>query len=178
MYSGALNVGYDFETVFRAASLLRSERVRFIIRGKGELSERLRKLVKGYGLTNLAVMTDILSKAELVSLLNSADVFLLPMSPSDVIDQGLPTKIFEYQALGKPIVCVSAGEAGRYIMETHSGLVTTTRKPEELAQLIMQLVNDDDLAEELGTNGFYNIKNNLTLEMVGKRLMSVINRSI
>jgi hypothetical protein len=40
----------------------------------------------------------------------------------------------------------------------------------------MQLVNDKDLAKRLGDNGFNNINNNLTLNMVGKRLMSVIRR--
>ena len=54
--------------------------------------------------------------------------------------------------------------------------MATTRQPEELAQLIMQLLNDKDLAKRLGNNGFNNINNNLTLEMIGKRLMDVIRR--
>ena len=93
-----------------------------------------------------------------------------------VMDQGLPTKLLEYQALGKPIVCISNGEAGRYILKTQSGLVATTNQPEELAQLIMQLVNNCDLANKLGDNGFNNIKNNLTLEMIGKRFMDVVSK--
>ena len=64
-----------------------------------------------HGVTNVSVQTDLLSQSQLVSFLRRADIFLLPMSPSRVIDQGLPTKILEYQALGKPIVCVSTGEA-------------------------------------------------------------------
>jgi hypothetical protein len=36
------------------------------------------------------------------------------------------------------------------------------------------LVKDDDLAKKLGSNGLNYIKNNLTLEMVGKRLMDVV----
>ena len=63
----------------------------------------------------------------------------------------------------------------KYIMRTQSGLVVVQGEPEELARLIMQLVNDDELAKRLGSNGSNNIKNNLTLEMVGKRLMDVIN---
>ena len=176
MYSGALNIGYDFETVIKAANLLRSERVSFIIRGAGELSDRLTRMVKEYGLTNVAIITELLPRAELVTFLNSADIFLLPMSHLGVIDQGLPTKILEYQALGKPIVCISTGEAANYIMRTQSGLVATRRQPEELARLIMQLVNDDELACRLGCNGSNNIRTNLTLEMVGKRLMEVINK--
>jgi glycosyltransferase involved in cell wall biosynthesis len=179
MYSGNLNLGYDFETVFRAAKLLELQPVHFIIRGIGVLSNRVKQMIKVHDVKNVDVRTDLLSQEDLVSFLNSADIFLLPMSSaSKVIDDGLPTKLLEYQALGKPIVCISDGEAGKYIEKTQSGLVTATRQPEELAELIMQLVNDENLANTLGNNGFNNINNNLTLEKVGKRLMDVIRRCL
>lgn len=179
MYSGNLNVGYDFETVIRAAKLLESQPVRFIIRGIGVRSHEVREMVIEHGVKNVEVKTDLLSQEQLVSVLNSADIFLLPVNlDSRVADQGLPTKLLEYQALGKPIVCISNDEAGRYIKETQSGLVATTRQPEELAQLIMQLVNDNNLAKRLGDNGFNNVNKNLTLEAIGKRLMDVISRSV
>ena len=177
MYSGNLNLGYDFKTVIRAAKLLELQPVYFIIRGIGVLSDKVRQMVKEYDVKNVEVRTDLLSQEQLVSVLNSADIFLLPMNlDAKVMDQGLPTKLLEYQAIGKPIVCISNGEAGKYIIETQSGLVATTSKPEELAELIMQLVNDKDLAKRLGDNGFNNINNNLTLNMVGKRLIDIIRR--
>jgi colanic acid biosynthesis glycosyl transferase WcaI len=174
MYSGALSVGYDFEIVIKTAKILASEPIHFIIRGTGELSDRLRQTVKENNIKNVEIRTDLLTQENLVSFLNSADIFLLPMSLDVVMDQGLPTKILEYQSLGKPIVCISNGEAGRYITRTQSGLATATRQPEELARLIMLLTNDDALAKKLGSNGHNNIKDNLTLEMVGKRFMDVI----
>jgi glycosyltransferase involved in cell wall biosynthesis len=174
MYSGSINIGYDLEAVIRSAKLLELEPVHFIIRGRGDLLDKLRQMIKDYDIRNVDIRTDVLSKEELVSLLDSADIFLLPMSSSKVVDQGLPTKLFEYQALGKPIICVSNGEAGRYILKTQSGLVSTSRRPEELAQLIMRLVKDEELARRLGNNGFNNVDRNLTLEKVGKRLMDVI----
>ncbi len=179
MYSGNLNIGYDFETVIKSAKLLELQPICFIIRGIGVMSDSVRLMIKEYNAKNVDLRTDLLSTDELVSFLNSADIFLLPMTLSaTVMDQGLPTKLLEYQALGKPIVCISNGEAGKYIEKTQSGLVATTRQPEELAQLIMQLVNDEDLAKRLGNNGFNNINNNLTLEKVGKRLMDVIRRCL
>jgi colanic acid biosynthesis glycosyl transferase WcaI len=174
MYSGSIAIGYDLEAVIRSAKLLELEPVHFIIRGRGDLLDKLRQMIKEYDIRNVDIRTDLLSKEELVSLLDSADIFLLPMSSSKVVDQGLPTKLFEYQALGKPIICVSNGEAGRYILKTQSGLVSTSRQPEELAQLIMRLVKDEELARRLGNNGFKNVDSNLTLEIVGKRLMDVI----
>lgn len=179
MYSGNLNLGYDFEAVIRAAKLLESQPVYFIIRGIGVLSDKISQMVKEYDVKNVEVRTDLLSQEQLVSALNSADIFLLPMNLDiRVADQGLPTKLLEYQALGKPIVCISNGEAARYINKTQSGLVTSRRQPQELAELIMRLVNDQDLANNLGNNGFNYIMNNLTLEIIGKRFMDVIARSI
>lgn len=177
MYSGNLNIGYDFDIVFACAKLLELEPVHFIIRGTGELSEKLKQMVAEYGLENLDVKIELLSQKELNSVLSSAHVFLLPMSSVSVsADQGLPTKVLEYQALGRPIVCISDGEAGAYIARTQSGLVSKTRTPEELARLIMNLVNDESLAKKLGSNGFQHIRKNLTLDLIGKRIMSVITK--
>jgi glycosyltransferase involved in cell wall biosynthesis len=176
MYSGALSVGYDLEIIMKSAKLLQSEPVYFIIRGRGELLDRLNQIIKQYDIRNVEITTDLLSKEQLVSFLDNADIFLLPMSSSKVIDQGLPTKLLEYQAFGKPIICISNGEAGRYITQTQSGLTTTSRQPEELARLIMRLVNDEELTKRLGNNGLNNVNSHLTLEIIGKRLMSIIRR--
>ena len=49
MYSGNLNIGYDFDIVFESLKLLKLEPVHFIIRGTGELAERLKEMVKNTG---------------------------------------------------------------------------------------------------------------------------------
>jgi len=120
MYSGALSQGYDFDIVFKCAKILESESIHFIIRGKGELENKLKQSIKDYKLKNVELDTEFLPEEKLISLLNSADIFILPMSPVKGFDLGLPTKILEYQAIGKPIVCVSNEEPGKYIERTKS----------------------------------------------------------
>jgi glycosyltransferase involved in cell wall biosynthesis len=138
-------------------------------------------MIGDYQLSNIEIKEDILSPSDLVAFLNDADIFLLPMNLSSFgasADKGLPTKTLEYQALGKPIICVSNGEAARYIRETRSGLVTSKRDPEEFSNLVLRLVRDESLAINLGKNGFENIVNNLTLEKIGRRFAEVINDTI
>ena len=60
-------------------------------------------------------------------MLNSADVFVLPMADLNFVDLGLPTKVFEYQSYGKPIICVSNGEAAKYVKFTCSGIVVNPK---------------------------------------------------
>jgi glycosyltransferase involved in cell wall biosynthesis len=173
MYSGILGQGYDFDIILESAKLLESRKIQFVIRGRGELEDRIIEKAKQLDLRNLMIKTELLSEDTLNLFLNNADIFLLPMSPGS-FDKGLPTKILEYQALGKPIVCVSEGEPARYIQEIESGLTTNSREPKQLAQLILRLIDDEELADRLGENGYNNVHRNLTLEMIGERLMDII----
>jgi colanic acid biosynthesis glycosyl transferase WcaI len=181
VYSGNLSKGYDFELIIQVAKLLQNEPAHFIIRGMGEQSEVVKQNVEQNGLLNIEVKADKLSSEELVCFLNSADIFLLPMNITPfgtTADRGLPTKTLEYQALGKPIVCISNGEAGRYIESTKSGLVTTERNDEKVAALIRRLLYDEELSVRLGRNGLQYVKNNLKLEVIGDRFMAAIIQSM
>lgn len=177
MYSGALAIGYDFLSILEAAKILRSKPIRFIIRGTGAMFDQISNMTKEYDLPNVEVSNTLLSTDDLVTLLNSADIFLLPMNSKGVIDEGLPTKILEYQAIGKPIICISDGEPGRYVLRTQCGLVVSPNQPSQLVEAIMHLVNDPLLSKQLGDNGYNYVTNNLTFEKIGKRLLDVIKKT-
>ena len=174
MYSGALGLGYDFKTVLEAANLLANYKdIVFVIRGFGELAPELKKWIKKKNLANVVLDTDFLPKEKFSALLRSADVFLLPMNPASFVDDGLPTKVFEYQAFGTPIVCSSEGEPARYVRTTRSGLVVKPGDAEAFAQAVLKLYNDRKLAQELGWNGWKYVSENLTSEKIGKKMYEI-----
>jgi glycosyltransferase involved in cell wall biosynthesis len=177
LYSGALNEGYDFKAVIETAKILQSEPVHFIIRGSGVMYISILNMIEENNLTNIEVSNTLLPIDDLVSLMSKADIFLLPMNSPSVFDQGLPTKILEYQALAKPIVCISEGEARRYILQTECGMVAKPGNTSELAMIITKLIRDDSLCKKLGDNGYKNVIDNLTLEKIGIRLLEVIKKT-
>ena len=175
MYSGVLGLGYDFDIVLDAASFLKKEKdITFIIRGVGELAPKLEKRIKELGLNNVVLDTRFLSKDQLSALLASADVFLLPMASVSCIDEGLPTKVFEYQTYGKPIICVSGGESARYVERTKSGIVVEPNDAYGLAEAVIRLYKDRQLASKLGWNGWLYVSENLTMERIGERIYEVL----
>jgi glycosyltransferase involved in cell wall biosynthesis len=177
MYSGYMGRDYyDMETVIKAASRLQAENILFILRGFGGDPVKIRQTIEDYNVKNVELRTEVLPKDQAISVMKMADIFLLPMSLVLATDWGLPTKVLEYQALGKPIICISKGEPGRYIMKTQSGLLMKSNDPEILAELIMKLLNDNNLAYRLGKNGLDYVSNNLTLEKIGERLMKIIHK--
>ena len=175
MYSGVLGLGYDFDVVLGAASLLAEyQDVVFVVRGVGELASKLRRRIKSLNLGNVVLDTHFLPKGELSALLGSADVFVLPMAPASYVDDGLPTKLFEYQAYGKPIVCVSGGEPARYVEATGCGLVVKPSDADSLAETVVRLYRDRKFAAELGWNGWRYVSENLTAERIGERMYEVL----
>ncbi|MCK4481842.1 glycosyltransferase family 4 protein [Candidatus Bathyarchaeota archaeon] len=174
MYSGILGVSYDFETVLKAAKLLSNhEDIVFVIRGIGELEHEIYRLVKELKLDNIVISTAFLSKPKLKSVLSSANVFLLPMKETFLAVEGLPTKVFEYQSFGKPIVCCSEGESAMYVEATRSGLVVKPGDAAAVAQAVLRLYRDRKLAWELGWNGWKHVSENLTSERIGDRMYEV-----
>jgi glycosyltransferase involved in cell wall biosynthesis len=174
MYSGVLGQAYDFRNVLFAAKLLSDfKEIRFFIRGIGECERDIREMIEEFSLGNVMLDTSLVSKLKLVEILNLADIFLLPMKEIQTADEGLPTKIFEYQAMGKPIVCSSRGEPARYIKFTRSGVVVDPGNPKALADVISTLYKDENLIWELGENGQKYVRDNLSVGKIGERMYKV-----
>jgi glycosyltransferase involved in cell wall biosynthesis len=176
MYSGNLGLGYDFDVVFEAARLLdKNDDIIFIIRGVGEMAQSLKMAISERGLRNVVLNTSFLPKDELSTLLGSADVFVLPMATLVFIDQGLPTKVFEYQAYGKPIICVSGGVTARYVESTESGLVIEPGDANGFAEAVTRLYSDRQLCVELGLNGREYVKEHMTSEKIGAHMYNILS---
>jgi glycosyltransferase involved in cell wall biosynthesis len=175
MYSGSLSYGYDFDVILDAASLLvKNREIVFHIRGVGELSSELKKRIRRSHLPNVILDDKFLSKDKLAALLSSADAFVLPMADIKSIDMGLPTKIFEYQANGKPIICISCGEPARYVEATRSGLIVKPKDAKGFADAVIRLYKDHRLASKLGSNGRHCVSRNLTVEKIGERMFKTL----
>lgn len=175
MYSGVLGQAYDFRNVLLAAKLLSDyKEIKFYIRGIGECEHDIEEMIDAFSLENVVLDTNLVSQSKLVEILNLADIFLLPMKKIKTADEGLPTKIFEYQALGTPIVACSSGESARYIRSTVSGIVVPPNNPRTLSEAILELYSNKEKRERLGENGWKHVSKHLSLNKIGERLSKIM----
>ena len=177
LYIGAFSPAYDFDQVFSAADLLPSNsKIRFTIQGGGEIAEYLLKRMKRSRNKNVQVWEMIVSRAEVARRLASADALLLPLSGIGSIELGISSKLYEYQAASKPIICCSSGNPGQYVNETRSGIVVCPGDHTALAEAVMYLKENPDIAEEMGRNGRDFVMRNLTTECVGEMMKSLFSK--
>ena len=174
MYSGSLVDAYDFDIILNAAKKLQGKKIKFIIRGKGPLLSQLINKKKQMNLENVEIDTTLVPYEKISDVLNKADVFMVPMINLKILNSSLPTKILEFQALGRPIICCSEGSPGNYVEQTNSGIKVNYDNLEDFIKAILKLKENKELCESMGTNSRKYIENNLTFEKIGERLSKMI----
>jgi len=180
LYSGAFSVAYDFNQVLNAAKILeeKDSKVKFILQGKGELVNQIKSSIKRLGLRNVVVIDKLFSREEVAELLNKADALIQPLGDYGKPHMGISTKLYEYQAVGKPIICCSAGQPAKYVKETCSGIVVKPGDYKTLAEAVLYLKNNSNVARKLGNSGRQYVEDNLSIEKIGKKMMTVFNKAL
>jgi len=175
LYIGSFSAAYDFDCVLKAAELLHEQdEVRFVLQGAGEMLEHVRSSVVEMGLTNVEVIEKTVSREEVAETLRSADVLLLPLGDSPSVQQGISTKLYEYQAVGKPIICCSNGMPGRYVNETKSGIVIEPTDFKALAEAIVYLLGNSEICSRYGEDGRLYIERNMSIREIGLQMEKLL----
>ncbi len=178
VYSGLLGVAYDFSTILEAAKKLQeSNNYHFLIRGVGEMENFIRAKIDEFNLTNVTLSTEFLEQETLTELLSSADALILPMKDYQSSDSGLPTKLFEYMACGRPIICMSAGESAKIVKEANCGIIVPPNDPSGLVTAILELEGNTSRVE-LRRNGRKYAEENYSLEKIAIKLEAAFNHAI
>ena len=155
LYSGGFSIAYDFEQIFKAAKIVEEldGDVEFVIQGKGELLGSMISKVKELNAKNVRIVDKLLSRKSVGKLLGRADVLILPLFNFKKPYRGMSSKLYEYQAVGKPIICCSRGLPSDYVEKTRSGLIVYPGDYQALAEAVLELKRNPQLARTMGDNG-------------------------
>ena len=174
VYLGALSPAYDFQQVIRAAKLLESEPGLTVrIQGAGEMAKSIAAEVRSENASNVQFVEGVAPREEAARIMMEADALLLPLGGYENIQRGISSKVYEYQAAGKPIICCSDGMPGKYVRETKSGIVVAPGDASKLAEAVRELRIDSALGDELGKNGRRHVEETLSVEAISKQLIQV-----
>lgn len=175
LYSGGFSIAYDFELIFKAAKIIESldRNIEFVIQGKGELLDSMCYTINELNLKNVRIVDKLLSREDVAGLLGQADLLVLPLVDFKTPYRGMSSKLYEYQAVAKPIVCCSNGVPGDYIEETSSGLVVYPGDYEALAKAVIKLKENQCLARAMGENGRKYVETEASIEAVGLEMKEI-----
>ena len=122
-------------------------------------------------------ITGWLSYEEMCAYTRSAEVGVILFQPTHYNNWiGLPNKLFEYMASGKPVVASDFPEMRRIIEEGRCGLLVDPTDPGDIARAILYLLEHPREAEEMGWKGRKLVEEKYNWECMEKRLGEVYHR--
>lgn len=120
--------------------------VRFVIGGTGPLEDKIRCKIWDLRLEPYVKMVGFVE--DVPGFLSKLDLFVLP---SD--SEGIGLAVMEAMAAGLPVVATEVGGVPEVVSDGQTGLLVPPRQPKLLAQAIVRLLVDPDLAKSMGIAG-------------------------
>ena len=144
--------------------------VHFGLVGGGTELAAMQTLARELAIEAYVTFTGRVPDNELLAMLNTADVCVNPDIANEMNDKSTMNKIMEYMALGKPIVQYDLVE-GR-VSAQEASLYAKRNDPKDLAQKIVQLLDDEPLRKRMGQIGLERVKTTLAWEHEVPRLLA------
>lgn len=126
VYIGNLGYAQGLEKILEAARLLTGEGIHFYFVGEGLAKEKLQKLAREWKLDNVTFIPGVTDKGRLLQWYLTADVGLVSLKPSPLFETVIPSKLFEYGALGVPILYIGRGEGAEIVEKYGLGFRTAS----------------------------------------------------
>jgi len=142
----ALRPEKDHETFLRAARSVadRLPNTKFLIIGDGPARPEIERLTRELGMADRVVLTG--SRTDVADLLRAIDVFVL----SSKTVECFPMALLEAMAAGRPAVCTAVGAVSEIIAEPATGYLVPPQDPAALADGIVKILSDSELAHRMG----------------------------
>jgi colanic acid/amylovoran biosynthesis glycosyltransferase len=145
---------------------------KLIIGGTGELYEPCLNLIRYLNLEKSISLPGVVSREEFLNYLESAFAFVQHSVTAINGDQeGTPVAILEASAAGLPIVSTKHAGIPDVVLDNKTGLLVEEHDVDAMAQKMIDLLKNQVLAKQFGSNGKERIKTNFTL----KRHLDVID---
>ncbi len=155
LYAGILGHAQGLGVILEAAERVRDDpKVRFALVGDGPEKRELMNLRERKGLGNVRFF-DSVPRAVLPAVLSAADAGIVPLRHLPLFEGAVPSKLFDFLAMKKPILLGVDGEARQlFIDDAGAGLAYRPEDAAALADGVRRLAAAPDLRREMGVRGY------------------------
>ena len=171
LYSGALRKGRGLSLLIEIARIKKD--VQFLVFG-GRDKERLKFLKqKSEDLSNIHFY-GFVEKEILKKYMDAADIFIMPHQKNcEIIEYTSPLKMFEYLAMGKPILASEFPVFKEVLINNFNAFLANSESKNDFANKIDILFHDKNMYNSLSQNALISSKE-YTWENRAKNILSVI----
>ncbi len=158
--------GHDVLIEAMAKVLEREPAARLVIAGRGPLRKRLEALAVKRGVAEKVTFAGLVS--DVARLLKAFDVFAFPS-----LWEGFGIALVEAMATGLPVVASETGGITEIVQDSVSGLLVRPGDRRELAEGLIEVLHEADLARKLAQNALARIRERFALERTVEQVATI-----
>jgi glycosyltransferase involved in cell wall biosynthesis len=133
--------------------------VRFFLIGDGILLEHLQKRAAGYGILDNFVFAGLIDRTRIPEMISAMDVVV-----HTSLREGLARVLPQALAMGKPCISFAIDGAPEVVINGKTGYLVEAFDSKDLAERIVDLLDDADLRQTFGENGRRHVDPNFRAE--------------
>ncbi|CAM1372582.1 glycosyltransferase family 4 protein [Tenacibaculum xiamenense] len=176
LYLGDTGERRGLDTVFESMVNLKQVIPNLIFVVVGKSSQRLESKVSQLGLENEVKIMGWQNNVTFPEWIRNSDVCLSPLHRNIHHDTTYANKIFQYMAIGKPLL-VSDAIAQKHVVEkVKAGVVHRAKDADDFTQKLLGLYEDNMLRDIMGKNGSNFVKNKFTWDITSKDLKTLYEK--
>lgn len=155
-YAGSLKKWKGVDILIKAMKYLPEEKL--LIVGNGEEFNHLQNIVKEENLQDRIKFLGYVPHAEIPKFLSKAKIFVLPNVEEDASVFTSPLKLFEYMAVGKPIVASDIPNFREILKHEENAYLVKPKDPVVLAESIKKVLYDEKLRRKISLKAKEEVK--------------------
>ena len=153
MYVGTHGMAHALHRVVETAKILRDRPdVLFVFVGEGAEKQKLKQLASEWNLNNIQFF-DQQPREQIAQFYAACDIGLVCLRDTELFQEVLPSKIFEYLGMARPVLVSVRGEARELVESAGAGEYVPPEQPVALAEAILRSANDPERLTAMGKAG-------------------------
>lgn len=117
-----------------------------------------------------------LTKEETIDMMMKSDIGIVTFHPEPNHINSLPNKMFEYMAVGLPVIASNFDSWIPYIVENQCGVLVNPLSPEDIANAIEKLASDHELRIRMGQQGRQAVLDKYNWDSEKNKLLNLYNK--
>ncbi|HUT53025.1 MAG TPA: glycosyltransferase family 4 protein [bacterium] len=176
MYVGTHGMAHALDKVLEAARELCADPAKlFVFVGEGAEKQALKKKAQEWKLANVAFI-DQQPKDRVTLYYAACDLGLVTLRNTPLFQEVLPSKLFEYLGMERPVIVTVDGEPRNIVETSASGEFVPPEDVPAMVEAIQRLSSGRARLEEMGRSGREYVVANYDRKALAKRYLEILER--
>ena len=175
MYLGTHGMCHGLESVLQVARKMQNDKTKlFVFVGEGAEKDHLKSLAAQWRLPNVQFIDQ--QPRECISQFYAAcDAGIVCLRDSARFREVLPSKIFEYLGMARPILLSVEGEARKLVEQAGAGICVPPEDTDAMASAVQSLSENTERLKQMGQNGRDYVRRHFDRRELARNYLAILD---